>query len=139
MSIQEKIEEFRQKKAALEQELATLGEQLLKEETAKLFEKYKKLEAISWTQYTPYFNDGDSCEFRSRHHDPYITIDGLEEDYVTLYATEKEDYTDFQKVLVDFREIMQYLDNDSLLSMFGDHVRVTVTRDGIECDEHSHN
>ena len=28
-----------------------------------LYEKYPDLKSIHWTQYTPYFNDGDECEF----------------------------------------------------------------------------
>jgi hypothetical protein len=31
--------------------------------SAELFEEFPELESFSWTQYTPYFNDGDTCEF----------------------------------------------------------------------------
>lgn len=42
------------------------------------------VEAIRWTQYTPYFNDGEACEFSV--HEPYIRfVDGDEE------AGERED------------------------------------------------
>ena len=28
-----------------------------------MFEKYPFLTSLTWTQYTPYFNDGHTCEF----------------------------------------------------------------------------
>ena len=33
------------------------------EEFKKIFVKYPHLTAIKWSQYTPYFNDGDECTF----------------------------------------------------------------------------
>jgi len=58
MSIQESIANFNDAKikliesvrADLQKEFATLSEQI-------------GVKAVSWTQYTPYFNDGDACEF----------------------------------------------------------------------------
>ena len=29
----------------------------------EVFERYPEITVIKWTQYTPYFNDGDTCEF----------------------------------------------------------------------------
>ena len=37
--------------------------QLLKEEFKEFFKKVPEVKVIKWTQYTPYFNDGDPCEF----------------------------------------------------------------------------
>ena len=34
-----------------------------------LFEKFPELESFSWTQYAPYFNDGDACTFSAHDID----------------------------------------------------------------------
>ncbi len=38
----------------------------------KLFNEYPELTSFGWTQYTPYFNDGEACQFNSHHTDPFI-------------------------------------------------------------------
>lgn len=40
---------------------------------AHFFKKFPQVTAIVWTQYTPYFNDGDPCEFGV--HTKYFTTD----------------------------------------------------------------
>jgi hypothetical protein len=35
----------------------------LKEAFKQVFDKYPEITAFIWVQYTPYFNDGDTCEF----------------------------------------------------------------------------
>ena len=47
--------------------------------TKELFDTYPELNSFGWRQYTPYFNDGESCEFRSMHD--YPTINGNDENY----------------------------------------------------------
>lgn len=44
-----------------------------------LFKQAPKLKSFGWTQYTPYFNDGDTCEFGVHMDYPYIN--GYNEDY----------------------------------------------------------
>lgn len=41
---------------------------------ANLFEACPEIESVYWTQYTPYFNDGDSCEF-SVHESHFNLVD----------------------------------------------------------------
>jgi len=49
---------------------------LIKGELVKIFkpifESIPELETISWTQYTPYFNDGDDCIFTIHSDIPYL-------------------------------------------------------------------
>jgi hypothetical protein len=42
---------------------------------AELFKDFDQVEYISWNQYTPYFNDGDTCEFGVNSD---ITVNGLD-------------------------------------------------------------
>lgn len=51
--------------AELVQQLRNNAQQLVQEATKEFFVKYSdRVEYIFWTQYTPYFNDGEACEFR---------------------------------------------------------------------------
>ena len=47
---------------------------------------YPEVRAIGWNQYTPYFNDGEPCVFRTG--EPIISLHGITADEAT------EDYTD---------------------------------------------
>jgi len=44
-----------------------------------LFRQAPNLKSYSWKQYTPYFNDGDSCEFSAHVEDGYIN--GYDSEY----------------------------------------------------------
>jgi hypothetical protein len=45
----------------------------------ELFAEAPNLKSFGWTQFTPYFNDGNSCEFGVNFDYPYIN--GSNEDY----------------------------------------------------------
>ena len=47
---------------------------------AALFDKYPAMNNFSWRQYTPYFNDGEPCEFEVHAEDQsWINCEGLED------------------------------------------------------------
>lgn len=101
-----------------------------------IFEKRPEVESFSWTQYTPYFNDGDPCTFSSHH--TYPNINGLNE-----YDDLDEDLEDGQAPVT--RKTFQYvattlgkLEDDFYEREFGDHMEITINRDGTsqvnDCD-----
>lgn len=45
-----------------------------------LFGKYPDLISFSWTQYTPYFNDGDECVFSVYADYPEMELEGIDQD-----------------------------------------------------------
>jgi hypothetical protein len=157
------------------------GEAAVKELVAPLFEF--PVEAVRWTQYTPYFNDGDPCEFGV--HEPYVKITGLDDEgdygdgfidswsltyrlapfpeggYRNRSAAEIDKYrrqheerrqealqnlpegftADSMQTFADaMTEVSKTLQaaTDFMEAAFGDHVQITVTRNGIEVDEYSH-
>jgi hypothetical protein len=57
----------------------------------KFFAAVPKAKAISWTQYTPYFNDGDACTFGV--NDPFVLTEEELEDGITY-----EDDTVFNEI-----------------------------------------
>lgn len=79
-----KIKELKEKIAALEKEAMEEYRILFVESSRELFEKYPYLERFSWTQYTPYFNDGDECTFGVNSDACDIVINGVEFEEIYL-------------------------------------------------------
>lgn len=198
------------------------------------FEATPEVQSVFWTQYTPYFNDGDACYFRvgdiwynlaavtsdeesdededyededdyeegngfsyhtreeankelatiaklrsgelvptqeelehweyyyfretvsggynrtTRVSDPYvykITEAKLAEreyevrGWLRTIENEEYDYPNREEALTNIQTIIKYvnsIDNDAMESMFGDHVKVIITREGTEINEYEH-
>jgi hypothetical protein len=80
----------------------------------KILEEYDA-ESISWNQYTPYFNDGDRCEFET---------DICCADIVTNNNRSKV-------IQAELDDLISPIDDISLLEdMFGSEVEVTVLKTG---------
>lgn len=112
------------------------GQKLLKEHFTKLFALCPELEAVRWEQYTPYFNDGDPCEFSV--HDWTVRMAGatgdadLDDDFDYIpYKPQNPVY----KTIQDFEAAVP---EEVLEVAFGDHVQITATREGFEVEEYSH-
>jgi len=58
-----KIEEFHKKKQEFNELIKKEGRAALIESFQEVFQRVPELETLTWTQYTPYFNDGEPCEF----------------------------------------------------------------------------
>ena len=143
-------------KEAYDEKLHNEGEDAVKELFKEFFDKYPKAETITWRQYTPYFNDGDPCYFSV--HEMTLEMnedeeDGPEEgDEDEEDEDEDDDYSDgeydsyslslsedpdLKKMGEDFGAL-QDIPDDVLEHVFGDHVRITATRDGFDVTEYSH-
>lgn len=115
---------FAEKKKALSDELKKDFPAILK----PLFDKYPSVEKIRWTQYTPYFNDGDECTFSANVWDIAINDDEMYEG-----AEENSQPAD------EFSAALKEIPSEMLKDIFGDHVEVTIKRDGtIETEEYEH-
>jgi len=113
---------------------------VLKQSLSTIVSELDGVEAIRWEQYTPYFNDGDACEFwvneprikfNNTPEDAGDYEDGFIDDYDVKTGKEKE-------VFEAVYEIFKSIDDNIFLSAFDDHVQVTVTADGVEVDEYEH-
>lgn len=65
---------IKEKMEALEKEMAEAGANYIRQVAQDAFDKYPELRSFGWTQYTPYFNDGDTCIFAAHTDD--IAING---------------------------------------------------------------
>lgn len=55
------------------------------------FDECPRVQAVLWTQYTPYFNDGEECIFSV--NEPYFVVEGFDrEDLLDPYEYEDDDY-----------------------------------------------
>lgn len=158
----EKLEVIKQKKLEIESlknELNEISQSSFDEFRCYIFGKYSQLESFGWTQYTPYFNDGDSTIFSA--NTDYLIING---DYVdesnwispvniinwgnwnsetkSYIGRVEEENKNFDKNLSDAtNEIIDFLsnfDNDFYLTKFGDHAEITVTKSSVDISDYDH-
>jgi hypothetical protein len=155
-------------------ELREASKEAFKEGMRHFFEQYPFVAMVAWTQYTPWFNDGDPCEF-GVHDFTFHThkdVNGDDEEggdseaYYERYYEDgpefaskcrKELYTGYSETerrsiyerneqfdpqYAEAKEtaskLLNAIPQDIYRSMFGDHVAVKVTRDGVDVEEYEH-
>lgn len=126
-SLQEQFTEFKNQISSLREQLTQTGELFLVENLQRILNKYPSLEKIHWTAYTPYFNDGEACYYSSNHN--YAEIEGRDLNYGT------PEYKEIKKELSEF---LSQFDDDLMMDLFGDHVRIVITREGLSVEEYQH-
>lgn len=120
----------------------------------KFFEDHPEVASVQWEQYTPYFNDGETCYFGVREleakdadgEDAFAYFKETEEQYkyleggyVSMPALRSA--TDAEEALErDFGGLSSLVEGleDLLEGIFGDHATVTATASGFEVDECEH-
>lgn len=166
-SIKEKLAEINKQKEELTKSLKKDFAPMLK----PLFDKSNgKITSLGWSQYTPYFNDGDSCEFSlnidldygilvngenldetelftnsSYGLEKYLKKDGSYEKWINQYPEDAlnpitmDSEIDLYKILLEFVEVLESIDERFFKDLFGDHVTVTVYNNGtVETEEYEH-
>lgn len=149
-----RLKELQDQFAAAQKRMQKEGKSALEEAVKELFDEYPNLHAIRWEQYTPYFNDGESCVFGVG--DARIKMKGQEEtedggdyddgfddwsEWSEKYRAEQKEEPypkGFKKAYLAVKEVFSAIPDEMMLAIFDDHVRVTATRDGFEVDEYSH-
>lgn len=125
------IDELRSLIETSKAQLKTELQKHINEEFAKYFEKYKELESFSWAQYTPYFNDGDTCTF-SVHNDIYVNG---ENEYDCDWVDGSEWKNEFVKSVT---KTINGVESDIMEEIFGEGL-ITVHRNGtIETEDYDH-
>ena len=136
-----KLQELKEKKESLLAEIQKEAKAFFNQEIKPLFAAHPALESFRWTQYTPDFNDGATCEFSAHTDDLTFNFGGKEYYYVSSYSltsrSEKfpKEFAAAAKAVFKF---MENFDSDDFEQMFGDHVEVIAKRDGVEVNEYSH-
>lgn len=127
--------------------------------TKELFDTYPELKSFGWDQYTPYFNDGEPCEFRANTSD--IKINGYDEyddegdsdKSINVYLNGQRkiwddasggeianpNYNKRNKEIVNtLTKFLEQFDNEDYKNLFGDHVSVHITAKKIVVDDYDH-
>lgn len=145
------FEQIRSKQQQLEAQIKALRDEaaaLVKPRLQEFMKAHPTVKQVKWTQYTPYFNDGDTCTFRLNSVGFYFEGDDLEGSAgeFELWGEYDSTYNKDRAALIgreawdackEFSKGLNSID-DALLSLFGDHVEVTVTPDGVSVDEYEH-
>lgn len=67
------------------------GEAALKGSFAEFFEAHPEASAILWTQYTPYFNDGEACTFDINDFELKLDPEKMADDLATVISDRCEE------------------------------------------------
>jgi hypothetical protein len=167
----EKYRIFKEQYQAARKQMTDTAQSAFKEFTADFFEQFPGVKKFGWIQYTPYFNDGDTCEFSVQNDYDSIKINGvsyydrdeqeeLELGPCTKCDAELEEGDKFcsqcgtivptpvnealtEKEITDAAkhaaEMLGNFDEDIMRDLYGDHVQVTIHRDGsADVDQYDH-
>jgi len=122
---------------------AAASQKVLKEILKEIFEAHPRLNAIYWSQYTPYFNDGEACVFQVHGANIQFGFDAPSRDdcnsqfpWDSTYADGSEDAGNVVHTLIS--NLFCNVDDEVMLNMFGDHVTVFLTHDGTDVEEYEH-
>lgn len=117
----------------------------LEKDFAAFFAACPEVESLSWTQYTPHFNDGDACVFSVHELREHGQRYDDSSDWAQLFGSsrwnrETKAYDDTPgKYSVSILPDPRSYDEDLMLELFGDHAVVTAHRDGtFSTDYYSH-
>lgn len=122
------LQDFEEKVEQLRKEFQELFQSRVK----VVFDAVPDLESIQIIQYTPYFMDGDACEF-SIHSVSFYNEEEPDTDWDYDFESPSE-----QQVLKDALQGFIYSNQDLMCEMYGDHAEITITRDGTDISEHEH-
>lgn len=117
----------------IKKEFTESAKEMFQEWSCDLFKRYPGLEYITFTAYTPYFNDGDACTYRSNHE--YFSVNTYD-----CEEFNRDNFTDEEANKLD-SEISEFMGNftdDDIERLFGDHCRVIINKDGVDIEEYDH-
>lgn len=115
-----KLKEYSDERAKLLETHAKKGEEILEEGFKSIFDKYPELKSFSWRQYTPYFNDGDTCTFG------VCECHEINDDEIPWRKESKEPWKN--DAASDIDSLILNVGDEIMENIYGDHVRVTISK-----------
>jgi hypothetical protein len=135
--------------ADLREQIKVEAQNLLAPSLKQFLKDYPQIKTIMWQQYTPYFNDGDTCHFSVYDilfsSAVYSSYQGEEEDGGNIFHPwiydNQEDFCGVDpktyQACAELSDILDGMENE-LFNAFGDHCSVIITEDGITVEEFEH-
>jgi hypothetical protein len=150
MALKTMLAKVKEARAAYKAALDEAGKDLQKSLAEYLAEALRQAPeeyvAVRWSQYSPYFNDGEACTFSV--HEPFVLTTDSDEDERYEGAWYREEYYSayYKKTepeqhvgLKALNEAWSSIEEDIFERAFGDHVQITVRRDGsFSVDDRGH-
>lgn len=129
---------FIEAKKALDKQIREGGKKAVKKFFTKYFEAHPEIKGVTWTQYTPYFNDGEECVF-GLHAVHILKSDAAVEKIrngESAYSIDDGD--DVKEVYGEgLYHTLQEVE-DLLQQALGDHAQILATPDEIIVEEYEH-
>lgn len=155
MTIEETIKDFTELYENLTSQLKQKGTEKLKEVFKLFWEKNPEVKTISWTQYAPYFNDGDACIFGVNEiyfsnseepeqvdEDDFDKESGVWNGSAWSFGRWRKIHPDV-KIPIDIdnaKNLGDFLQSNAMVDimemMFGPDNRVIATREGFKTEEY---
>ena len=108
------------------------GKRILGEAFKSFFAANPQVKRVWWSQYTPYFNDGDECVFSV--HGDYPKLD-----LGTGYLEEEPYPHDHTQASYDAAsDLINEVPKDVMKAVFGDHAEITASPEGFEVEQYDH-
>lgn len=77
----------------------------------EFFERNKEIHKVGWVQYTPYFNDGDACNFSV--HSDNIYINGI-----NVYDDEYLELSDFSEQIEEIEKFLNEMPESAMEEIY---------------------
>lgn len=156
------LEALQQQVVDARNQMREKAKQLVSDGTKVIFEEYGDIvESFGWTQYTPYFNDGDECVFgvgelkimaaeaedddredyrygeTTRAFSSYSEASRIKPSYGEPGENYDQRYQDAYEAIHAIYNVFS-IDQSIAKDIFGDHVEVVFGPDGVEVEDYSH-
>lgn len=106
------------------------------EAVGEFWNEFPEAKVVSWNQYTPYFNDGEPCEFSVNEWS--VRVNDVDE-YGYSEDEEEENLPVVKGACEAFSKLLRAAGDDVLLAVYGDHSKITLKRGGkVEVDSYEH-
>lgn len=135
----EAVQEYaalKRRQKELQAEMKDVAPKAFRLEAQRLFDEHEALDSFGWNQYTPYYCDGEPCNFSSYHTEPEIN------DYYDGDCPSKEDLfygpAKHKEIAAAVKKFLSSYSEEEVREIFGDHVSVKVTKSGITTERYDH-
>lgn len=95
----------------------------------EFFENSPEVKMVTWTQYAPFFNDGEACVFSVNDIEMFGSDDVDEDDYESYIST--YDHPAGRQL----GQLIQSIPEEVMQDIFGTDSKIVVTAEGITIDD----
>lgn len=137
-----------------------VGESFIIDFLKQAFVEIPELKIIAWTQYTPYFNDGDACIFSAHEPEFYLkeefyqepedayseegfmswwgVVKDLEDSKPLTKGISKQRAEELDKKFKEYGNLLNSIPSQVLLHILGDHKRIQVEENKMTIEDYDH-